>query len=63
MRSLLHASRIANKNPQDYEARSNIMWTATWALNTLVAQSKSTATGWCICWARQWVLTPTPPTT
>ncbi len=42
MRSLLHASRIANKNPQDYEARSNIMWTATWVLNTLVAQSKST---------------------
>lgn len=42
MRSLLHASRIAIKNPQDYEARSNIMWTATWALNTLVAKGKST---------------------
>lgn len=42
MRSLLHSSRIANKNPQDYEARSNIMWTATWALNTLVAKGKST---------------------
>lgn len=42
MRSLLHASRIANKNPNDYEARSNIMWTATWALNTLVACGKST---------------------
>ena len=42
MRSLLHASRIANVNPQDYEARSNIMWTATWALNTLVAKGKST---------------------
>lgn len=42
MRSLLHASRIANQNPQDYEARSNIMWTATWALNTLVAQGKTT---------------------
>lgn len=42
MRSLLHASRIANKNPDDYEARSNIMWTATWALNTLVACGKST---------------------
>ncbi len=42
MRSLLHASRIANKNPNDYEARSNIMWTATWALNTLVAKGKST---------------------
>ena len=42
MRSLLHASRIANKKPEDYEARSNIMWTATWALNTLVACGKST---------------------
>lgn len=42
MRSLLHSSRIANKNPNDYEARSNIMWTATWALNTLVACGKST---------------------
>lgn len=42
MRSLLHASRIANKKPDDYEARSNIMWTATWALNTLVACGKST---------------------
>lgn len=42
MRSLIHSSRIANKDPQDYEARSNIMWTATWALNTLVACGKST---------------------
>ena len=41
MRSVIHSSRIANKNPQDYEARSNIMWTATWALNTLVARGKS----------------------
>lgn len=30
MRSLIHASRIAIQNPADYEARSNIMWTATW---------------------------------
>ena len=42
MRSVLHSSRIANKDPQDYEARSNIMWTATWALNTLVAKGKTT---------------------
>lgn len=42
MRSVLHASRIANKNSQDYEARSNLMWTATWALNTLIAKGKST---------------------
>lgn len=42
MKSLIHSSRIANKNDQGYEARSNIMWTATWALNTLVAKGKST---------------------
>ncbi len=40
MRSLIYSSRIAVKNPQDYDARSNIMWTATWALNTLIAMGK-----------------------
>lgn len=42
MRSLIHASRIAIQNPTDYEARSNIMWTATWALNTLISKGKAT---------------------
>ena len=42
MRSLVHSSRIAAENPEDYEARSNIMWSATWALNTFVAMGKST---------------------
>ena len=42
MRSLIHSSRIANKDPQNYQARSNIMWTATWALNTLIAKGKTT---------------------
>ncbi len=42
MRSVIHSSRIAVKDPADYEARSNIMWTATWALNTLVAMGKDT---------------------
>ncbi len=42
MRSLIHSSRIANKDMQNYEARSNIMWTATWALNTLISRGKST---------------------
>lgn len=42
MKSVIHSSRIAVQNPEDYEARSNIMWTATWALNTLVAKGKST---------------------
>lgn len=42
MKSLIHSSNIAVKNPRDYEARSNIMWTATWALNTLIAKGKTT---------------------
>ena len=42
LRSLIHSSRIAVKNPTDYEARSNIMWVATWALNTLIEKGKST---------------------
>ena len=42
MRSLIHSSRIAVRRPDDYEARSNIMWIATWALNTMVAKGKST---------------------
>lgn len=42
MRSLIVASRAAAVDPQNYEARSNIMWTATWALNTLIAKGKTT---------------------
>lgn len=42
MRSVICASRIANKDPRNYEARSNLMWAATWALNTLVSRGKST---------------------
>ena len=42
MKSVVHSSLIALENPEDYEARSNIMWTATWALNTLIDCGKST---------------------
>ena len=42
LKSLIHSSKISVENPEDYEARSNIMWIATWALNTLVAKGKST---------------------
>ena len=42
MKSVVHSSLIALENPNDYEARSNIMWTATWALNTLIDCGKST---------------------
>lgn len=40
MRSLVHSSRVAIKDPENYEARSNIMWTATWALNSLIGKGK-----------------------
>mgnify|MGYP001221095582 FL=1 len=40
MRSLIHSARIALKNPEDYEARSNIMWCATIGLNTITGLSK-----------------------
>ena len=42
MRSLINSSLTALEEPENYEARSNIMWTATWALNTLIAKGKST---------------------
>ena len=42
MKSVVHSSLIAVENPEDYEARSNIMWSATWALNTLISRGKST---------------------
>ena len=40
MRSLVHSSLVAVKEPENYEARSNIMWTATWALNTMIKCGK-----------------------
>lgn len=42
LRSLIHSTNIAVENPKDYEARSNIMWLATWALNTFVEKGKTT---------------------
>lgn len=42
LRSLIHSAEIAVEDPRNYEARSNIMWTATWALNTLIAKGKTT---------------------
>ncbi len=40
MSSLINSSKVAVKDPTDYEARSNIMWTATWALNYLLSCGK-----------------------
>lgn len=38
--SLINATRKALINPEDYEARSNIMWCATLGLNTITGLSK-----------------------
>lgn len=40
MRSVIASSRVAVKDPENYEARSNLMWSATWALNTLIGEGK-----------------------
>ena len=42
MKAVISASYKAKKDPHDYEARSNIMWAATWALNTLLNKGKTT---------------------
>ena len=42
MKGLVSASRKAIADPQDYEARSNISWICTWALNTLISRGKTT---------------------
>lgn len=40
MKSLINSARVAIENPTDYEARSNIMWSATLALNKITGVSK-----------------------
>ncbi|NPD32712.1 iron-containing alcohol dehydrogenase [Eggerthellaceae bacterium zg-997] len=42
MRSLVASSLVAVADPADYEARSNISWACTWALNTLLGKGKAT---------------------
>ncbi len=42
MKSVIRNSLVAVENPEDYVARSNIMWAATWALNTLISRGKTT---------------------
>lgn len=41
LKSSIDNVRVALKNPSNYEARSNIMWNATMALNTITGLSKS----------------------
>ncbi|WKY47807.1 iron-containing alcohol dehydrogenase [Eubacteriaceae bacterium ES3] len=40
LRSVIHSAKIAKENSKDYEARSNLMWSATLAMNPIVGLSK-----------------------
>lgn len=42
MRNVIESGHKAAEDPKNYEARSNLMWDATWALNTLIAKGKTT---------------------
>lgn len=41
LKSIIHSARIAVKNPKDYEARSNLMWSSTLAMNPIMGLSKT----------------------
>ena len=41
MKSVINSSRVAIDAPEDYEARSNLMWAATWGLNTFLGTGKT----------------------
>ncbi|MCH5221799.1 MAG: iron-containing alcohol dehydrogenase [Muribaculaceae bacterium] len=40
MRSVIASSRVAMNDPENYEARSNLMWASSLALNTLIGRGK-----------------------
>lgn len=41
LRSIIHSAKIAIENSNDYEARSNLMWSSTLAMNPLMGLSKT----------------------
>ena len=41
LKAVIRNARVANKEPEDYEARSNIMWASTVALNRITGLSKT----------------------
>ncbi len=41
LRSIIHSAKIAVKDPKNYEARSNLMWSSTLAMNPIMGLGKS----------------------
>lgn len=40
LRSIINSARVALKDPENYEARSNLMWSSTLAMNPIMGLSK-----------------------
>ena len=40
LRSIIHSAKVAVNDPENYEARSNLMWSSTLAMNPLMGLSK-----------------------
>ena len=41
LNSIIHSAKVAVKNPNNYEARSNLMWSSTLAMNPIMGLSKT----------------------
>ncbi len=41
MKTVIRYTPIALKKPDDYEARANLMWTSSWAINTFITGGKT----------------------
>jgi len=41
LRSIIHSAKVAVEDPKNYEARSNLMWSSTLAMNPLMGLSKT----------------------
>ena len=61
MKSVIRNLRAAIQDPEDYTARSNLMWDATMAENRLIKMARS-ATSSVTTWSTSWALTPTATT-
>ena len=46
LKTCIHYGPIAMDEPENYDARSNIMWASSWAINGLLSTGKST--GWSV---------------
>ena len=40
LKSIIHSAKVALEDPRDYEARSNLMWSSTLAMNPIMGLSK-----------------------